>query len=274
MTTPYLYEHQNRHAPVRTNGLRFWGYPSRPPGVDSRVIAVHTAESFLDLIGVDTGAENVARFQSQTERPSSYHRIADSDSIVMCLPDEAVAFGVGNFNSPTLHISLAMRAADWSDEKKAKAAEPTLLNAAKVCQEWVQRYKIPLRWLTRVEALAGQSGFVKHGIMDPERRSDPGVRFPAARFLDLSRPISATPPPAPVDVAHLIKESLEMFIVRNGDTGGISLIMNGQRVGLHTDEEVRTFARFTPGGSSEALPIGTREEHVIDAVLARAKEQS
>lgn len=181
--TPYLYAHENPWAPIRENGRRFHGYPGRSQKI--RLIGIHTTESLFDLIGEDTGAEGVARFQSTTDRPSSYHRIVDRDSTVICLPDEATAFGIGNLNSPTLHLSFAMRAADWSDPVKAKAARPMLERGADVCADWCRQYGIPLSWLTRGLAFGSARGFIRHGTADPGRRSDPGKDFPADLFFDL-----------------------------------------------------------------------------------------
>lgn len=200
--TPYLYSHENRHAPKRDNGRRFWGYPARSQKV--RLIGVHTCENLFDLIGEDTGAEGVARFQSQTDRPSSYQRIVDRDSTVVCLPDQATAFGIGKLNSPTLHIAFALRAADWSDPRKAKAARPMLERGAAVCAEWCQEFGIPLTWLARDAAFGRSRGFVRHGTADPTRRSDPGPDFPAGLFFELiaarldGKPTPKPPaPPAP-----------------------------------------------------------------------------
>lgn len=197
MTTPYLFAHQNPHARERTNGLRFHGYPARAQKV--RLIGVHTTESLFDLIGEDTGAEGVARYQSQTDRPSSYHRITDRDSTVVCLPDEATAFGIGDLNSPTLHIAFALRAADWSEPRKARAARPMLERAADVCVEWSQEYGIPLTWLTREQAFGAARGFIRHGTADPTRRSDPGKDFPGGLFFDLIAARLTPPAPVPLD---------------------------------------------------------------------------
>lgn len=140
-----------------------------------------------------------------TRRPSSYQRIVDRDSTVVCLPDEATAFGIGDLNSPTLHIAFALRAADWSDPRKAKAARPMLERGADVCAQWCQQFGIPLTWLTRDAAFGRARGFIRHGTADPGRRSDPGKDFPAGLFFELiaarldRRPVpKPTPAPAPV----------------------------------------------------------------------------
>lgn len=193
--TPYLYAHQNQAAPVRANGRRFWGYPKRTARID--LIVVHTTESAFDLIGEDTGAEGVARFQSTTERPSSYHQICDRDSTVLCLPDEAVAFGVVGYNSRALSVSLAMRAADWTDPAKARAAEPTLRRTAAVVAEWCRAHDVPVALITKAQADDGRRGITSHGRLDPGRRSDPGADFPWNLFSTLVRAALGTPTSLP-----------------------------------------------------------------------------
>lgn len=220
---PYLYAHQNPHSRLRENGKRFHGYPARSQKV--RLVGVHTCENLFDLIGEDTGAEGVARFQSQTERPSSYHRIVDRDSTVVCLPDQATAFGIGDLNSPTLHIAFALRAADWSDPRKAKAARPMLERGAAVCAEWCQEFGIPLTWLARDAAFGRSRGFIRHGTADPTRRSDPGRDFPAGLFFELiaarldGKP-APKPPAPPAPPAPVVVQEDRVYIVTKNPTPG------------------------------------------------------
>jgi len=188
--TPYLFAHQNPFAPRRANGLRFHGYPTRTKPV--RVIVIHTAENTPDYVGEDGGAEAVARFQSTTDRPSSYHQLGDSDSVIEMLPDEAVAFGAKGANADGLHFSFATRASLWPG-KPVEWRVGALVRGAAVCRTWATTYGIPVRRLTRDQWLAGESGFVAHADVDPGRRSDPGAGFPWDDFLTLV----ASPRPDP-----------------------------------------------------------------------------
>lgn len=188
MTTPYyLYLHPNRHAPVRANGIRFWGHPDRQ--IPVRVIVVHTAENTPDYIGEDGGAEAVARYQATgvtAANASSYHEIGDSDSYVTMLPDEAVAFGARGANADGWHWSFATRAYLWPS-KPDRWQTGALQIAAGRCRLRADAFGVPVRRLTRRQYREGASGFVGHGDVDPTRRTDPGPQFPWQRFLDLIR---------------------------------------------------------------------------------------
>ena len=153
-------------------------------------IVLHTAENMLDLIGVDSGAENVARFiSSRTDAAGSYHRVGDRDSVVRLVPFSFEAFhdGTGS-NRWSIGISLAMRAADW----QTVASEPRdlLVDAMVVmaveASTWLHDehgITVPARRITRAQSDAGQPGFIPHADRDPARRSDPGPHFPWGLFL-------------------------------------------------------------------------------------------
>lgn len=188
MPTGYwLIDHPNEHARewAREKGMdhAFWGYPSRRSPV--RAIAVHTAEGAVDFDPPDDGAENVAGYLDSVDRFASYHELVDSDSFVPLLPWDHTAFGVRGFNSPAIHISFATKAHLWGHDPDWD--EAALRIAGRRVAEMVRTYDIPLRWLTREQAEAGHKGFVRHSVMDPGRRSDPGDGFPAGRFFELIR---------------------------------------------------------------------------------------
>jgi len=176
----------NPYSSVRSNGVRFWGYPTRTG--DITCIVVHTTESSLG-----TPALNVAKWQAyRATSPSSYHVLADANGTVRTMRDTETAFHVRGFNSRSLGLAFAIKAHTWGDQPHAERA--MLEQASRVAREWADLYRLPLRWLTREEAKAGVKGFMRHSVADPGRRTDPGDDFPDALFLSLVAGLPAAPP--------------------------------------------------------------------------------
>jgi hypothetical protein len=172
--TPYLRQHQPARAQFRSPRRK------RPTGL----IVLHTAESVLDTVGPDTGAENVARFIRHRDTPGSYHDLVDSDSLLhlVAYGDEAFQDGTGS-NPFALSIAWALKAADWSRLTPKKRAAFLAQGAAAFArqQRWLAAHgypTTPLRRVTKAEADRGLPGFIAHGTRDPDRRTDPGADFP------------------------------------------------------------------------------------------------
>jgi hypothetical protein len=180
----YLYTHQNPHAPVRANGRRFWGYPQRRTPV--RVLVVHTAENTPDTVTPDGGAEAVAAYQARVKRPSSYHELVDSDTHVVMLPPQAVAFGARGANGDGWHLSFATKAHLWTSMPDRWVDAALARGAARLAAA-ARLHGVPLTRIDRGQWRAGASGVISHAAVDPDRRSDPGADFPWSRFLDLAR---------------------------------------------------------------------------------------
>lgn len=171
----------NPYSKRRANGFSFWGYPERQGGLGAiRVIGVHTTQNDLW-----TPALNVAKWQAYTAAsPSSYHCLIDPDTILVTLSDQAVAFHIVGLNTAALGLSFTTKAHVWGQNPSADRA--MLERAAQKARQWMNRYNIPLRWLSRAEARDGRSkGFVRHSTADPDRRSDPGRNFPAQLWFQI-----------------------------------------------------------------------------------------
>lgn len=159
----------------------------RPSGI----IGVHTAESFPDETGPDTGAEGVANFIRTRSNYGSYHLLSDSDSIIQLIRFECVAYHIATygFNEHTIGISAATQAAKWNslgDEWVRKTVRNMALSAARAAK-WLKReynITVPARRLTLAQARRGGKGFLAHGDADPDRRTDPGSTFPWGQFLN------------------------------------------------------------------------------------------
>ena len=244
--TPYLLTRSNPHAPLREHGMRGWYHPHRSGGTAAiRMVVIHTAETDPS----PASAWNVARGQrDHATVPSSYHRLVDSDQTVVTLPDSSTAFHVRGFNSPSLGLSFATRAAWWG--RYPAWDRDALANAAAVAAEWSERYSIPLRWLTRQQAADGAAGFALHSTLDPARRTDPGDGFPAREFFDLIIDIIAPQE----DVMSLEQEAKLDALAR--DVAQIKRQLGNRAVGVDL-ERLRLTAR------AHAAHDGLETEHDV-----------
>ena len=172
------------HPPARHQFRQRYAQPSG-------LIVVHTAESALDDIGEDTGAEGVAAFIARRSDPGSYHRIVDSASIVALVRFDQAAYGDGTgSNEFAIHVSFACRAADWPhmDPDRREAFLANGARAAREAATWLadqHGITVPARRVTRAQSDQRAAGFISHAERDPARRTDPGPAFPWDRFLTL-----------------------------------------------------------------------------------------
>jgi hypothetical protein len=162
-------------------------HPTRVKPVTGGIV-VHDAESVIDLIGTDGGAEAVAQFMANRLDPGCYHSIVDSDSIVRMGRYAWTMFHCIGANSYTLGLSFACRTGDFQSMPKDRLAGFITNGAIEAASmaNWVKLttgIRVPSIRITRAEAEAGHPGYVPHADMDPTRRSDPGQWFPWDRFL-------------------------------------------------------------------------------------------
>jgi hypothetical protein len=217
--TPYL----RAHKPVRSQ----FRSPrrARPTGL----VVVHTAESVLDTVGPDTGAEKVAAFIVGRTDPGSYHDLVDADSDIQLVryEDEAYQDSTGS-NPHALSVSFALKATDWPRLRPAKR-DAFLTQGARALarqQAWLlaHRYPLtPLRRITRAQSAAGLPGFISHAERDPDRRKDPGAHFPWGRFFAIAADLAA-----PIFPAPFYDEDDDMLkLIRRVDNGATYLIGPG-----------------------------------------------
>ena len=184
----------------------------------SGLIEIHTAENALDLMGGDSGAENVARFIARRTNYGSYHRIVDRDSIVRLVDFDNEAFHDRFTNRYSIGLSVALRAGDWptlTPEHTRQYLEHLVTAAVEAAAHIQTRTGIvvpPLR-IPREQSRNRAPGFMGHGDSDPGRRSDPGAEFPWIAFLNLfraARQAKAKPVtnPKAATTGHLINDCL------------------------------------------------------------------
>lgn len=195
----------------------------RPTGV----IVVHTAESIMDTVGEDTGAEAVARFIASRTTAGSYHDLVDSDSRIHLVEygDEAYHVATHGWNRRSTGVSMACRTTDFqtmSDEKRLAFLTQAAMAAADQAA-WVKEQTgitIPARRVAHDEALAGEPGFISHAECDPARRTDPGKWFPWTEFLELFAQFSGQrQSPAPVTTSERVTVDVNLPVLKRGAKG-------------------------------------------------------
>lgn len=154
---------------------------------------LHTAESIMDAIGPDTGAEAVAKFIQGRTTAGSYHDLVDSDSWIPLVDLRHGAFhdGTGS-NNWALSLSFACRTSDWRAMTPEKRRGFLHQGARAFVNQQLYRQATGapltrLRLISKSQSDIGMSGLTYHGLRDPGRRSDPGVAapnmFPLAEFI-------------------------------------------------------------------------------------------
>lgn len=244
-----------------------------PSGPIVTAIVMHTSESVLDMFGTDGAAENVADFiANRIDAAGSYHSVVDSDSTVHLGRYEWEMFGARTGNRWALHLAFAMRAEDWPhdfdrDNPEHQWFASALIRAAVEAnrmRQWAfdtHGVTIPIhRIITRDGYQRGVPGFIGHGDVDPDRRSDPGSRFPWDYFLGLVIYLSngaPMPEPAVTEISTWQRDLVD-FGVDLGESGP-----NGD--GVDGD-----FGAITLAASRRVLAqIDTAESALADAETER-----
>lgn len=144
-------------------------YPNRQNGSSFGVV-IHTTEG----VGGDDSAENTAGFISRRSGPGSYHCIVDTNSTVMMLPDEAVAFGVAapGYNSRCWMIAIAARSSDLNSDSPETMTEINRM-AKEICAYWERNgVNVSEAAVFIGEEVKDRPGLAHHGDVQPWDRSD------------------------------------------------------------------------------------------------------
>jgi hypothetical protein len=227
------------HPPVRD---QWWeGRPGRVTGCT----VLHTAESIMDSVGPDTGAEAVAQFIRTRSTPGSYHDLCDSDSALQLVDYRHGAYQDGTGSNPwALSISWACRTSDWRAMTPQKRAAFLAQGARAFVrqQAWKKMRGYPLtelRRITKAQSDAGWSGFIAHGDRDPGRRTDPGTvapnLFPWDEWLAACRAAMGTPvitPPTEGEEAMLLIRNSAGTVVLLSDSFALHVPDAASHAGL------------------------------------------
>lgn len=175
MTSYFLLARANRYTQYREK-RRTTHLGGRITGA----IILHDAENATDLVGEDTGAENVARYIRDTRTdPGSYHVLVDRDSTIYMAPYDYEVWHDTASNNYAIGVSVAWRKSDLPKMTKAQRESyyRPFARAVLDAVAWVKRTKgitVPIdRFRSRADIVAGKPGLSTHSRMDPSRRSDP-----------------------------------------------------------------------------------------------------
>lgn len=134
------------------------------------------------------GARSVGAYFASSAAGGSTHLIADPTEVVRSVDDSDTAAGAPGINHDGLHIELCgYMTDDWTDE----AHTATIALAAKAVAAWCRTYGIPAQWMTDAQvADRATRGLTHHAqcsrVLGGDH-TDPGPRFPYARFVTLVR---------------------------------------------------------------------------------------
>lgn len=145
-------------------------------------IVIHTTEG----VGGDNSAENTAGFISRRSDPGSYHCIVDTNSTVMMLPDEAVAFGVAasGYNSRCWMIAIAAVSADLNPDDPETQKEIKRMGE-EICAYWQRNDVDPVASAQFIgEEVKNRPGLAHHGDVQPWDRSDAWSRRDSRWIFD------------------------------------------------------------------------------------------
>lgn len=183
----YILE-QRATASPQYNRTRRGGY--RPSGT----IVIHTAENRTDKTGPDSGAEAVLNWIRSRPDPGSYHSLIDADSTLRLIDPASEAFHCKYTNKWSIGLSCAVSASDWhslyqirerGSDRGHIIIDRLAAEAAHIIR-WIRStygIVVPVRRISRRDALARRPGFIAHGETDPGRRTDPGAAFDWTYFL-------------------------------------------------------------------------------------------
>lgn len=149
----------------------------RHKSTPSGVCVIHTAEG--------SGANNVANYILTRNSYGSYHRLVDASTTVKLAPWSAETFHCRYTNPHSTGISAATFAANWNSlyrqpgDPGHRIIDRMAVEAADFVKYMKQHHKItvPVKRITRSDALNKKPGFLAHGDTDPGRRTDPGAQF-------------------------------------------------------------------------------------------------
>lgn len=151
-----------------------------------RVLTIHTAET----PETRNAAENLAKYGQAPDYPSSWNVCVDSDSILQCVPDSRVAYAAPGVNNDGIQMELCCFMGQTATEWRDPYSLALLALAADVAAQYCLKFSLPVTHLTDAQLLAGEKGIIGHDqasrVYKKSDHTDPGPRFPWARFIAMT----------------------------------------------------------------------------------------
>lgn len=227
--------HADLTAVVAGNRVAQFGGPRT-----ASFLVVHTSES-------SSGAtvRGLASYIGGRTDRGSYHEIADIEGNTATLvPEQLEAFGSRrwrqggvevNVNRKSLHAAFVYRAEDWGTDERERAM---VIALGRRLRPIMLRHGIPAERITRP---IGAGGVLGHNDTDPDRRTDPGARFPWALFLQT---LKGEPMANTDELRKTITSAYNDLAGRLPDPAGMAfwleaLTANPQRVGMMNEQLAR-----------------------------------
>ena len=161
-------------------------------------VHVHTVESLMDAVGIDTGAENTAGFISHRTTPGSYNAVGDSDSSIELVPDHLAAFAIVsrdawgvNLRHGSWSYSFATSASLWGTNPEWDSAAIDV--AGRAIAAYLLRLQArtghdpeaSLRWLNADQVRKREPGLCLHGTTQGDR-TDAWLTHPLRPYLEVA----------------------------------------------------------------------------------------
>lgn len=264
----YLLENPNPY------GQHFYTARRRP----LLAIVVHITAGLEDLDTVDDhSAEATARYAATTDRAVSWHSGSDADSALDLLPASYTAWHCRGYNAATYGHEISKRTTDWRALPHEWRTR-TITRAAQHLAPVARAHGIPARQATRAELDAAVAaggppvGFVSHAVLDPDRRTDPGLVAGVDTFPwgDFFAALTST------DVDHQENDDMapmQRVTIAGTTPQAFAYLFPG---GLLIDQDHQGRPLVATAGSAgafDAVALGTANQlqvDIVQAAIARA----
>ena len=160
---------------------------TRRTGRKLDVVAIHT----MEIAERRDAAVICARWFASEASEVSAHYCVDAETVIQCVREQDIGWHARGGNTASIGVELAGFARqtprEWDDDYSRAVLERAALLVADICR----RRRIPVRWLTADDLVAGRRGITGHvEVSEAFGKSDhwdPGPGFPIEAFLDRVR---------------------------------------------------------------------------------------